>query len=54
MPYADTIATVRSWSDDRSIAVWTLFAGDLPTTTQAVLAAELEQVRNDGAGVNRR
>jgi 2-aminoethylphosphonate-pyruvate transaminase len=51
MPYADTIATVRSWSDDRSIAVWTLFAGDLPTTTQAVLAAELEQVRNDGAGV---
>jgi 2-aminoethylphosphonate-pyruvate transaminase len=51
MPYADTVATVRSWSDDRAIAVWTLFAGDLPTTTQAVLAAELESVRNDGAAV---
>ena len=51
MPYADTVATVRSWSQDRAIAVWTLFAGDIPGTTQAVLAAELERVRNDGAAV---
>jgi 2-aminoethylphosphonate-pyruvate transaminase len=51
MPYADTVATVRSWSEDRAIAVWTLFAGDLPTTTQAALAADLERVRHDGAAV---
>jgi 2-aminoethylphosphonate-pyruvate transaminase len=49
MPYADTIATVRSWAEDRSIAVWTLFAGDLPVASQAVLASELEVVRRDGA-----
>jgi hypothetical protein len=51
MPYADTVATVRSWSEDRAIAVWTLFAGDLPTAALAVLGAELEKVRNDGASV---
>ena len=51
MPYADTIATVRSWSQDRAIAVWTLFAGDLPATALAVLGADLEQVRKDGAAV---
>jgi hypothetical protein len=32
MPYADTVATVRSWSEDRTIAVWTLLACDLPST----------------------
>ena len=51
MPYADTVATVRSWSDDRAIAVWTLFAGDLPTAAQATLASDLELVRADGAAV---
>ncbi len=51
MPYADTVATVRSWAEDRSISVWTLFAGDLPATAQAALAIGLEQVRNDGAVV---
>jgi 2-aminoethylphosphonate-pyruvate transaminase len=51
MPYADTVATVRSWSEDRAIAVWTLFAGDLPTSELATLGAELERVRNDGAAV---
>jgi 2-aminoethylphosphonate-pyruvate transaminase len=49
MPYADTIETVRSWAEDRSISVWTLFAGDLAATAQAALAIGLEQVRNDGA-----
>jgi 2-aminoethylphosphonate-pyruvate transaminase len=51
MPYADTVATVRSWAEDRSIAVWTLFAGDLPPVAQAALATELERVRKDGAVV---
>ena len=51
MPYADSAETVRSWAEDRAIAVWTLFAGDLPTTTQAALAIDLEQVRLDGAVV---
>jgi 2-aminoethylphosphonate-pyruvate transaminase len=51
MPYADTVETVRSWAEDRSISVWTLFAGDLPATAQATLAIGLEQVRNDGAVV---
>ena len=51
MPYADTVATVRSWAEDRAIAVWTLYAGDLPTTTQAALAVGLEEVRADGAAV---
>jgi 2-aminoethylphosphonate-pyruvate transaminase len=51
MPYADTVATVRSWSEERAIAVWTLFAGDLPTSAQAALATDLEQVRNDGAAI---
>src|SRR5271157_1696913 len=51
MPYADTVATVRSWSEDRAIAVWTLFAGDLPATALAVLSSELEQVRKDGAAI---
>jgi len=51
MPYADTVATVRSWAEDRAIAVWTLFAGDLPAAAQAKLATELERVREDGAAV---
>jgi 2-aminoethylphosphonate-pyruvate transaminase len=51
MPYADSIETVRSWAEDRAISVWTLFAGDLPTTSQAALALDLERVRNDGAAV---
>ena len=51
MPYADTVATVRSWAEDRAIAVWTLFAGDLPPVAQAALADELERVRKDGAVV---
>src|SRR5664279_3408703 len=51
MPYADSAETVRSWAEDRAIAVWTLFAGDLPTTTQAALAIDLEHVRLDGAVV---
>ena len=51
MPYADTIATVRSWSEDRAIAVWTLFAGDLPAAALVVLGNDLEQVRKDGAFV---
>jgi 2-aminoethylphosphonate-pyruvate transaminase len=51
MPYADTAATVRSWAEDRAIAVWTLFAGDLPPVATATLACELERVRKDGATV---
>jgi 2-aminoethylphosphonate-pyruvate transaminase len=51
MPYADTVATVRSWAEDRAIAVWTLFAGDLPPVAQTTLASELEPVRKDGAAV---
>jgi 2-aminoethylphosphonate-pyruvate transaminase len=51
MPYADSAETVRSWAEDRAIAVWTLFAGNLPTATQAALAIDLEQVRHDGAVV---
>ena len=51
MPYADSVETVRSWAEDRSISVWTLFAGDLPATAQTALANGLEQVRNDGATV---
>jgi 2-aminoethylphosphonate-pyruvate transaminase len=51
MPYADTVATVRAWSEDRAIAVWTLFAGDLPAGAQAALASDLERVRADGAAV---
>src|SRR5271157_392792 len=51
MPYADTVATVRSWAEDRAIAVWTLFAGDLPPLAQTTLASELEPVRKDGAAV---
>jgi 2-aminoethylphosphonate-pyruvate transaminase len=51
MPYADTVETVRSWAEDRAIAVWTLFAGDLPTIAQSALATGLERVRNDGAVV---
>jgi 2-aminoethylphosphonate-pyruvate transaminase len=51
MPYAETVETVRSWSEGRAIAVWTLFAGDLPTTVLSVLAAQLESVRGDGATV---
>ena len=51
MPYADTVATVRAWSEDRAIAVWTLFAGDVPATAQAALAADLGLVRADGAAV---
>ena len=51
MPYADTVATVRSWSSERAIAVWTIFAGDLPTTALAQLDADFESVRSDGATV---
>jgi 2-aminoethylphosphonate-pyruvate transaminase len=51
MPYADTMATVRSWAEDRAIAVWTLFAGDLAAASQTSLAAGIEGVRNDGAAV---
>jgi 2-aminoethylphosphonate-pyruvate transaminase len=51
MPYADTVATVRAWSEDRAIAVWTLFAGDLAPAAQAALASDLELVRADGAAV---
>jgi 2-aminoethylphosphonate-pyruvate transaminase len=51
MPYADTVATVRAWSEDRAIAVWTLFAGDLSPAAQAALASDLELVRADGAAV---
>ncbi len=51
MPYADSLETVRSWAEDRAIAVWTLFAGDLPVGAQAALATDLELVRNDGAAV---
>lgn len=51
MPYADTVATVRSWAEDRAIGVWMLFAGDLPIAAQAVLASGLEEVRADGAVV---
>src|ERR1035437_2431882 len=53
MPYADTVATVRSWAEERAIAVWTLFAGDLPMTAQAALAAGLDEVRADGAEIGR-
>ena len=49
MPYADTVATVRSWAEDRAIAVWTMFAGDLPTAALAALDTDLQSVRNDGA-----
>jgi len=51
MPYADTVATVRSWSSERAIAVWTIFAGDLPTTALAQLDADFESIRSDGASV---
>jgi len=51
MPYADSVATVRSWTSERAIEVWTLFAGDLPTATLAALDADLQSVRNDGATV---
>ncbi|HEX7491183.1 MAG TPA: aminotransferase class V-fold PLP-dependent enzyme [Candidatus Limnocylindrales bacterium] len=51
MPYADTVATVRSWSEERAIAVWTLFAGDIPTSAISELAADIEEVRRDGASV---
>jgi 2-aminoethylphosphonate-pyruvate transaminase len=51
MPYADTVATVRSWTEDRAIAVWSLYAGNLPAAAQAALATSLEQVRSDGASV---
>jgi 2-aminoethylphosphonate-pyruvate transaminase len=51
MPYADSTETARSWAEDRAIAVWALFAGDLSTTSQAALATDLAQVRNDGASV---
>jgi 2-aminoethylphosphonate-pyruvate transaminase len=51
MPYADTIATVRSWSRDRAIAVWALFAGDLSTSALAVLDSEFKSVRKDGASI---
>ena len=32
MRYADTVATVGSWSEFRAIALWTIFASDLPST----------------------
>jgi 2-aminoethylphosphonate-pyruvate transaminase len=51
MPYADSVETVRSWAEDRAIAVWALFAGDLPVGAQAALATDLELVRKDGAAV---
>ena len=51
MPYADTVETVRSWTEDRAIAVWTIFAGDLPSVAQAAIASELDEVRRDGAMV---
>ncbi len=51
MPYADSVATVRSWSEDRAISVWTLFAGDFPGPAQSALAVDLATVRDDGAAV---
>ena len=51
MPYADTVATVRSWAEDRAIAVWTLFAGDLPPAVLSTLSAQFELIRKDGATV---
>jgi hypothetical protein len=42
MPYADAIATVRSWVEDRAIAVWTMFAGDPPTAVLAALDTDLQ------------
>jgi len=51
MPYADSTETVRSWAEDRAIAVWALFAGDLAPTAFAALAPQLEKVRGDGATI---
>jgi 2-aminoethylphosphonate-pyruvate transaminase len=51
MPYADTVATVRSWSGERAIAVWTLFAGDIPTALISALAAGIDEVQRDGGSV---
>jgi 2-aminoethylphosphonate-pyruvate transaminase len=51
MPYADSVATVRAWSRERAIAVWTIFAGDLATAALAQLDADLQSVRSDGAAV---
>jgi 2-aminoethylphosphonate-pyruvate transaminase len=49
MPYAESTEKVRSWAEDRAVAVWALFAGDLSTASQASLATDLAKVRDDGA-----
>ena len=51
MPYADSAETARAWATERAIALWVFFAGDLPTTTLAILSAELDQARLDGATI---
>jgi 2-aminoethylphosphonate-pyruvate transaminase len=36
---------------ERAISVWTIFAGDLPTTALAQLDADFESIRSDGSSV---
>src|SRR5437763_5004034 len=49
MPYADSAATARRWAQERSIALWTLFAGDLSSADLEALGASFAAARADGA-----
>jgi 2-aminoethylphosphonate-pyruvate transaminase len=51
MPYADSAATATLWAAERSISLWVLFAGDIPSSALALLIHELESVRLDGATI---
>jgi 2-aminoethylphosphonate-pyruvate transaminase len=49
MPYADSAATARRWAEERSIALWTLFAGDLSSADLEALGPGFAAARADGA-----
>ena len=48
MPYADSAATAHRWATERAVALWALFAGDLPPAGVEALVAGIDGVRADG------
>ena len=51
MPYADSAATAHRWATERAVALWAIFAGDLPPAALAALGPGVDAARTDGAMV---
>jgi hypothetical protein len=47
MPYADSALTARQWATQRALALWVLFAGDIPASDLRLLAPAFQAIRVD-------